>query len=155
MLKTTCGVNSKMHRNNKISWFLFALLVFTGLFFSTAFASAPTNKLTDQEVIELAKLVKTLRAENQSYREQISLLKAGLQNSSKVVNEMTVQVQALISLQQVRSIQSDKIMNDLSNINQRSLDTLDKAERRLASQERSADFWRVIAIAAGIYAGTK
>ncbi len=116
---------------------------------------AQAQSLTPQEVIELAKLVQTLRAENESYQRQIALLEEGLHNSSKVVAELSLQTQALLELQDARNAQADKVMYDLMEINRQSFQLIERAEKKIHSQEKMTDFWRVATIALGVYAGTK
>lgn len=116
---------------------------------------ATAQLLTEQEIVELAKLVQTLKAENQSYLRQIALLEEGLQNSSKIVAELSLQTQALMELQDARNAQADKVMQDLADINRQSFQLIERAERKIQSQEKMTDFWRVATIALGIYAGAK
>lgn len=110
--------------------------------------SAPVyaNKLTDQELIATAKLVQSLRAENDALRAQVNILQAGMEQSQKVVAHLNLEIQALVGAYERRAQYSDKTLEEMEKLFNQSISLTKEAEGVIRKKDSELWWWRILGI---------
>jgi hypothetical protein len=140
---------------------VYSVIILLSLLWASAVSPQPgyASYLSDDEIIAAAKLIKDLTTENESLRRQVDLLEEGLVQSEKLVQQMSVQVQAWTALQESRNKQADDTIKMLVQTLNTVENAVDRIDRQLSRAEAKADFWRsattVVTIGAAIAIGSK
>ncbi len=133
---------------------VFFLVIVASLFLFLGSTGA-SARLTDQELIETAKLIQTLRAENASLRRQVALLEEGMEQAQKVAAQMTLEMQMLILAYEKRTEYSDQTLGEMERLFNQSISLTKKAEGALQKKEQELWFWRIFGTGAVVWGVTR
>lgn len=109
---------------------------------------AASASLTDQEIVATAKLIQTLRAENESLKKQVDLLQSGLDQERKVVAQLNAEIQLLIASYDRRIQYSDQTLAQMEELFNKSTALTKEAEGALKKKDGELWFWRGLSLVA-------
>lgn len=111
--------------------------------------------LAGEEVVELAKYVQELEAENASLKKQVEILTGGMNKMNDLSIKVDVQTQALIAKYEHSAQVMDKMLLRYEESLLRSDKVIDRLERKLENQKTMNTIFQILAVGGVAYAASK